>query len=173
MANTPSTVPVGQGYTPAQWEAWFQGFTSANPRMPRYTGTNPSARGKTWDQVYPVLYAAGQKQNPKLTPDQVAQAEIELAQIQAVADGIGSTVQYTGTFANDSGKAGAATGAWLGHFSSVLDFLNALGSANLWIRVAKVIGGGVILVVGLLKLTGADQHAGGIARKAVTVAPLL
>lgn len=177
---SPSSVPIGKGYTASQWQTWFQGFVKANPKMPTYTGNNTSAKGKTWDKVYPVLYAAGQKQTPQLTPDQVAEAEIVLIQTQAVADGIGATVQFTGTTVVDAGKAGAGTAAQLGKdipglnaITSVTGFLSALGDLNLWIRVAKVVAGGIILIVGLAKLTGADKAIGGVAAKAVKVAPLL
>lgn len=56
---------------------------------------------------------------------------------------------------------------------SVEGFLQGLTSANLWIRAAKIIAGGAILIVGLVKLTGADKKAGSLAAKAVKVAPLL
>jgi hypothetical protein len=56
---------------------------------------------------------------------------------------------------------------------SLEQFLSALSSANLWIRVAKVGIGGTLLIVGLAKLTGADQAVGGVAAKAVKVAPFL
>jgi hypothetical protein len=178
MAST--AAPIGQNLTKAQWVTWFKGFTANNPKMPKYTGDNASGKGKTWDQFYSVLYAAGQKQNPKATPDQVAQAEIELIQAQAVADGVGATLNLTGTTVEVSGKAAAATATQIGKqipglsaISNVDQFVSALGSANLWIRVAKVTIGGVILIVGLAKLTGLDAKAPGIVKTAVKAAPLL
>jgi hypothetical protein len=57
--------------------------------------------------------------------------------------------------------------------SSVADFLQGLTSANLWIRVAKIVVGGAILLIGLAKITGADKAIGGVAKKAVAVAPFL
>jgi hypothetical protein len=68
-------------------------------------------------------------------------------------------------------SAGSAANA-LG-IGSISGFLTALSSANTWIRVAKVTIGGVILIVGLAKLTGADQKAGSFAAKAIKAAPLL
>jgi hypothetical protein len=53
------------------------------------------------------------------------------------------------------------------------NFIGDLTSANFWVRVAKVIAGGAILIVGLVKLTGIDQKAGGIAASAVKAAPFL
>ena len=65
-------------------------------------------------------------------------------------------------------EAGQATG-----ITSVVQFLSGLTSANLWIRVAKVIAGGVILIVGLVKLTGLDSRAPAVVQTAVKAAPLL
>lgn len=73
---------------------------------------------------------------------------------------------------NSSNPLGAAANAAT-DISSTVGFLSTLGEANTWIRVAKVVAGGLILIVGLLKLTGADKAIGGAAAKAVKVAPLL
>ena len=71
------------------------------------------------------------------------------------------------------GSLGGAAEAAVPGVTSTLDFLTRLTDASLWIRVAKVTVGGVILVVGLIKLTGADQKIGGVAEKAVKAAPFL
>jgi hypothetical protein len=44
-------------------------------------------------------------------------------------------------------------------------FFNNLGNANTWIRVAKVVVGGLLLVVGLVHITGAGGAAADAARK--------
>lgn len=62
--------------------------------------------------------------------------------------------------------AGSATG-----ISSVVDFLKGLTTANLWIRVAKVAAGGIMLMVGLAHLTGFSSSP--TVNKAVKMAPLL
>lgn len=194
MAITvPSGVPVGKGLTSAQWVTWFQAVAKDNPRLPAYTAkgavtkTGVSITGDTWDQVYAALYSAAQAVSPPQTPDQVAKDTIALMEIQAVASGIGSTVTFTGAFATESVKAVTAGAAAVGSaipglsvLGSVQDaiatlggFLRGLTSASLWIRVVKVIAGGVILTVGLVKMTGFDQKAGGVAAKAVKLAPLL
>lgn len=76
-----------------------------------------------------------------------------------------------------AGAQGAATvakdAANATGLGSVVDFLQGLTSANLWIRVSKVVIGGALLLVGVIKLTGADQRLGGLAAGAVKVAPLL
>src|ERR1700719_4559358 len=75
---------------------------------------------------------------------------------------------------NASNPIGAATaGATSTLESGIIDalksipILNALTSANLWVRVAKVILGGGLLLVGVVKLTGTDTAAGKIVKTAV------
>lgn len=52
---------------------------------------------------------------------------------------------------------------------AVTSFLGDLTSANLWVRVAKVIIGGVLIIVGAANLVGADK----VVHKAAKAAPLL
>lgn len=59
------------------------------------------------------------------------------------------------------------------NISSITGFLSALGSANLWIRVVKIVAGSVILFIGVAHLTGLDSKLTGVASKAVAAAPLL
>lgn len=73
------------------------------------------------------------------------------------------------TAAKDAAGATAnATG-----LTAIGGFFSGLTSVNLWIRVAKVTVGGLILIVGLVKLTGLDGQAPAVVRKAVRAAPLL
>lgn len=48
---------------------------------------------------------------------------------------------------------------------AVTGFLGALSSANTWIRVAKVVVGGVLIMVGAAHLIGADKAVKEVARK--------
>lgn len=57
--------------------------------------------------------------------------------------------------------------------SSITGFLSALGSANLWIRVIKIVTGSIILFIGVAHLTGLNDKLTGIAGQAVKAAPLL
>ena len=77
------------------------------------------------------------------------------------------------TAKDNAGNPVGAVASGLSAITSPNGFFSALGSSNLWVRAVKVIAGGVILIIGLLKLTGADQHIGGYAAKAVKAAPLL
>lgn len=103
-----------------------------------------------------------------------AAADKALPDIQAANPAPGVIGQVARDNKNNAlGKAAQAAQDAGSAFSSLDNFLAALGNVNLWIRVAKVAVGGVILIVGLAKLTGADGKIGGVVKKAVTVAPLL
>ena len=65
---------------------------------------------------------------------------------------------------NDAVNAAQNSNAIPG-LSQIGSFFGALTSANTWIRVAKVIVGGVLLIVGLVHITGADNAVASIARK--------
>lgn len=73
--------------------------------------------------------------------------------------GLASTLQ-TGT---------SATGSAIGSAFSI----SGISGTNLAIRLTKVLVGGILLLIGLAKITGADQKAGSVAAKAVKIAPLL
>lgn len=90
------------------------------------------------------------------------------AAANAAIPGIQKANPAPGEAAQIATNAKNATG-----LGSVVDFLQGLTSANLWIRVAKVLVGGVMLIVGLAKITGADKAIGGVASKAVRIAPFL
>lgn len=91
----------------------------------------------------------------------------------AIARAVTKEAQGTAQFTAASDSATVQGLDQVGKDLSVGGFLAGLTSGNLWVRVAKVAIGGVILVVGLAKLTGADQKAPAIVRTAVKAAPLL
>ena len=64
-------------------------------------------------------------------------------------------------------KAGASAGNAI---TSVTQFLQGLTSASLWIRVAKIVVGGALVIVGVAHLTGVDNKVISGATKAL---PLL
>jgi len=49
--------------------------------------------------------------------------------------------------------------------AAVTDFLGKLSSPNTWIRVAKILVGGALLIIGLAHATGADNTVASVARK--------
>lgn len=54
--------------------------------------------------------------------------------------------------------------------SGITGFLGGLTSANLWIRIAKGILGGALILLGVAKMTGIDNK---VANAAIKAAPLL
>ena len=83
----------------------------------------------------------------------------------AEADG-----KVTGAAASASVSVLDGLGSWE---TSLTGLLGDLTSASLWVRVAKVVVGGTLLIVGVAKLTGADKAVGGALGTAVKAAPLL
>jgi hypothetical protein len=50
--------------------------------------------------------------------------------------------------------------------ASLTDFLGSLQNANTWIRVAKVVVGASLLIIGIAHMTGADNAVAQVARRA-------
>lgn len=164
-------LPTGQGFTAAQWEAWET--ANATPGNPVYTGTAKAGgtvplAGKTWAQVYAALYAVGQAQTPKATPDAIGIATEELALEEALGLTLGAAETSAG-----SAVAAAGTGVANANFlppwaNGLAGFLSNLTTAALWIRIAKVVVGGALLLIGVAHMTG----AGGAVAKAARSVPL-
>lgn len=153
-----AAAPVGQGYTAAQWEAWFAANISAS--MPTYTGTakagTTALKGRTWPNVFAAILASEKKGN-----DAAAAATLALATEQDIVTGTG---QVVGDAVNQTGatEKGLAVSFAPG---SVAGFLSAVESRNLWIRVAKIAIGGALVLIGIAHMTGADNAAAAAARK--------
>jgi hypothetical protein len=81
--------------------------------------------------------------------------------------GISNAVNAAHTIESDASKAASDTESGVDAIGS---FFDGLTEANLWIRVAKVALGGIILLVGIAKLTGIEK---GVVGTAVKAAPLL
>lgn len=150
-----------------------------------YQGNLKGYKGLTWSALFTRLA----NQNPTADLIQLGDAVLGVEAAQKFGQSIGAVDTQLGKFVIDTGQAARKVGDTpIGHaagavdntvsaaeaaIKSVPDFLQGLTSANLWIRVAKITIGGVILIVGLMKLTGTDKAVGGFAAKAVKVAPLL
>lgn len=69
---------------------------------------------------------------------------------------------------NGNNGAGTVTGdtppAPVSGLAAIGQFFTNLGSANLWIRVAKVVIGGALLIIGLAHMTGSDHAIARTAR---------
>lgn len=72
---------------------------------------------------------------------------------------------------NAGSKAAAAVGNPLDWLANIGQFFSALTQPNLWLRVSKVLLGGVLVVAGLIKLTGTDRKVYGIAGMAASKLP--
>lgn len=94
------------------------------------------------------------------------------AAAQAAAAGDKSTVAATAGSGAPPGVSTSTVGSSGGHLPNPLsglaaigDFFGRLTQSATWIRVAKVITGGLLLVVGLAHMTGASNAAAQAARR--------
>lgn len=153
-----ASLPVGKGYSAAQWEAWFN--ANSNPANPGYTGTAKAGTvplaGKTWAQVFAAILA-----QEHVTPDQAASATEGLAALEGIAVGAGASATGAGASTAAAGQ-GISTASYL---PSLTTLLGALTSKNLWIRAAKVVIGGTLVIVGLAHMSGASNAVARTARK--------
>jgi len=65
-----------------------------------------------------------------------------------------------------------SSGNPLSGLAAIGAFFAGLSEKNTWVRVAKVVVGGAMVLIGLAKLTGLDDKVAGLG-KAVAAAPLL
>jgi len=84
-------------------------------------------------------------------------------------------VSFTGPYTSNAAAIAAAAAAKKTNVQAnggldvklaLPNFLGALGQPNLWLRVLKVVGGVVLVIVGLVQLTHATQVIGPAARLA-------
>jgi hypothetical protein len=148
----------------AFWESTFKAYPGTVSAA--WVKSNPSLKPYAGDTAV-GMYEALAKTYPAASPQQrgstVYQVWLGAGTAQAVGDIIGATGTAVGAVAT-----GVATGlpSWE---TAIAGFLGDLTSANTWVRAAKILIGGALLIVGAAKLTG----AGGLAAKAVKIAPLL
>jgi hypothetical protein len=162
MAAAP---PIGKGYSASQWEAWF---TAHSPGVVAgsvvYQGTQ--LKGKTWAQVYAVIYAYGLSKGTPDLADAAAAATIEYIALDGVAAAAGDAAIDAGD-ATGAADTGISTASILPSWTNGLtNLLGDLTSKNTWLRVAKVVVGSIMIIVGLVKLTGADKAAAAVAKAA-------
>jgi hypothetical protein len=169
MSAAPPSVPTDYAtLTVAQQNAfWLNEFKAYGGTVtPAWVKSNADLKpyaGMTAVQMYQALAS----KYPKATPQQRGSTVYQVWLGAGLAQAVGGVVTATGA-ATGAVATGVATGipSWEGAIGS---FLGDLTSASLWIRAAKIIGGGAILLIGVAKLSG----AGGIAAKVVKAAPLL
>jgi len=145
--------------TPPQWVV-TQFATKPVPANPAFTVTGPYASEAAAKAAAP----AGAKISVQAWNSVGASIKADL----------GAAAQ--GAAAGATGNPSLDIGNPLSGLLSIGAFFNglksALTSANLWIRAAKITIGGVLMIVGVAKLTGADKQV-AVLGKAAAVAPLL
>jgi hypothetical protein len=166
--NQPTPPSNYASLTTAQQTAFWLKTFAAYPGTvtPAWVASNADLKpyqGKTAVGLYNALAAKYPTASPQQIGSTVYQVWLGAGATQAIGDIATATGAATGAVAT-----GVATGlpSWE---TAIGTFLGALSSASTWIRVAKVTIGGAMLLVGIAKLTG----AGGVAAKAVKIAPLL
>ncbi len=127
--------------------------------------------GAQWWVVNQISRPGGPR-GPQVTSYVVVQAATRPVNAVAGPYATQADAQAWQTSANTAGNSpgsaiGGATNAavnatGLGGLDS---FFTALGQSNTWIRVAKVVSGGVLLIVGLVHITGAGGAVANVARK--------
>jgi hypothetical protein len=110
-----------------------------------------------------VGLGAGWHQLPIPSTDTEAAAAAEAKKLYPAGTAPTTSVQTQVSNSVSQEATGSATG--LAGLSQIGVFFSALGDKNTWIRVAKVIVGGVMLIVGLVHITGAGGAAADAARK--------
>lgn len=177
----------------AQYESYFNANlkgdgTHAGTPSPGISqwGFTGSTIGAQWMSFY--AQASG-KYGAKYTITQYAQAFVVLFEEAQTGSTIAGATAATGTVSGDilsgigkgisqlnsqsGGTLAAAGNVWSSITSwqqAFGDITGALTSSALWIRIIKVIGGGILLIVGAAHISGFDK---GIIGKAVAAAPLL
>ena len=97
------------------------------------------------------------------------QAFADIIGLEDLKGGLTATGTAVGT-AQDQVITGAAKGAiqitsWEQGLEAIGAFFASLGQANTWIRIVKVLAGGVLLITGIAHITGAQNAVTNIARK--------
>jgi hypothetical protein len=147
---TNATKAQALAYLSKQWGTYTYSNTTKTP----YQGMNASE-----------LYAYLAKQNPTASPYTLAVDTSDLLLSSDLAYGIGGSVTAAG---DATGDIATGTVKGLDQFLSnpLFGFLTIFTNGELWIRVAKVVIGGIVLIVGLAHMSGASNAIASTARKA-------
>lgn len=127
---------------------------------------------RQWGAAAGNAYATYNRNHPGNSAYVNAQQFLDIIVAEGLANGIKTAVSTTGT-ALGAIPGAAAQGAQnaanalnpLTGVDAIGGFFNKLGEANTWIRVAKVAVGGLLLIVGIVHITGAGGPVASAARK--------
>lgn len=137
-----------------------------------------------------VIWNAGSITSPNFVPKEIYPPALEVAQLtetvyataaeaQAAINAHGGAKSYhaasaagglgSGVVGPAGGAAQSAIGTVTSSAASVSAFLAKLGTRDLWIRIAKVVSGLALIVVGVIQLTHVAKIVGPAAAKAAMV----
>ena len=153
MASSPPTLAANA--TDAQALAYLSAFWGTK----KFTSPGKSPyNGKTAAQIYAYI----KQQHPTgYTPYQYAQAAQDVMLSAAVGQAIGEGVKTGATAIGDT-----QTGVQTANYGFTLSsFLSALTASATWVRVAKVIVGGGLVLIGVAHMTGASDAVSTAARR--------
>jgi hypothetical protein len=119
------------------------------------TGDVEHQNAAEWLADEPLASTVGLVELPVPDSDTAAQALAEAKKLYPTA-----TAPTT-----SSAQANANAENVIPGLAEVGSFFSALTEKNTWIRVAKVVVGGLLLIVGLVHITGADNAVATAARK--------
>lgn len=162
-----TTLPTPTAGTPQATAAYYAQFLDDLPGT--YQGSSSQYVGMTWGQLYLDLAKTASPSELKPLAEQV----LDWYDAQA----LGSTVAVEATAAGQD-TAAAAQGSIEGldqfgqSVSNPLDFLGEIGDffyrlteKNTYVRLAKMVVGGLLIIVGLAHITGAGNAVASTARK--------
>lgn len=137
-------------------------YLQANFKNVYHNTAKTPYEGKNASQIYAYLSA----RNPGASPHDLAVATADLLLSSAVGSTVGAAASTAGAAVGDA-AAGISQASFLPSWADGLaGLLSALTARNLWIRAAKVVIGGALVLVAFAHMTGADNAIAATARKA-------
>jgi hypothetical protein len=126
---------------------------------------------KQWGTAAGNAYATYNKNNPQNSAYVNAENFLQIVVAEGLANGIKTAISTSGTALGQIPGAAAqgATNAYKtlaspGQFyGSVVNAIEGLSKQSTWIRVVKVLVGSVLLISGIVHMTGVDKTALGVA----------
>ena len=134
-----------------------------------YQGNEKAYDGLSWPALYRRLASA----HPTADPKQLADTVLGIESAQKLSTSTQATIAGTGNSvsaieqgaANTNFAAGVPGSGVLTGLAAIGDFFQRLTQGNTWVRLAKIVVGGALVLIGLAHMTGADNAAFNAARK--------
>lgn len=156
------------GSSPAAFGAWLD-KTYPGKILPASSG-HAQYPGKTLGAQFQQFYAEQHKAHPTLSVADLEGAFMIL--VGEVQLGSGAAAG-AGAVANDTQAAGQGVVAGLNQYEASIanplaaigQFFSALTHVNTWIRLAKIVVGGTLLIFGLAHMTGASNAVTSVVKR--------